>query len=144
MKLCGTCGDVKLETEFGKRAASPDGLAHKCKQCQSEYDKSRTHNPKRVKARAEYAQTEAGKAAGSRAKKSWEKRNAIKKGASTMVGNAVRDGRIEKSEFCEKCSIKNVRIHGHHDDYAKPLEVRWLCSRCHDEWHRDNGEGVNG
>lgn len=27
------------------------------------------------------------------------------------------------------------RIHAHHDDYAKPLEVRFLCWRCHHDLH---------
>lgn len=144
MKLCKSCNTEKLETEFGKRSASPDGLAHKCKRCQSEYDKARSNNPKRIKARADYSKTEAGKAAGAKAKRKWIERNSIKRGASTIAGNAVRDGKIEKSEYCMACGITDVRIHGHHDDYARPLEVRWLCSKCHEDWHRDNGEGKNG
>ena len=30
-----------------------------------------------------------------------------------------------------------------HDDYAKPLSVRWLCGKCHTAWHQENGEGLN-
>lgn len=27
------------------------------------------------------------------------------------------------------------KVHAHHHDYAKPLEVRWLCFRCHKASH---------
>lgn len=35
---------------------------------------------------------------------------------------------------CEVCGEQ--RAHRHHDDYSKPLEVRWLCPRHHGEVHR--------
>jgi uncharacterized protein YdaU (DUF1376 family) len=34
---------------------------------------------------------------------------------------------------CEVCGADTVEMH--HDDYQKPLDVRWLCKRHHDEYH---------
>lgn len=60
--------------------------------------------------------------------------------AHTAVGNAVRDRRLFKKP-CEACG--NARAHAHHDDYDKPLDVRWLCPPCHFDWHQKNGPGLN-
>lgn len=34
---------------------------------------------------------------------------------------------------CEKCQA--AKAEAHHDDYTKPLAVRWLCRRCHAAHH---------
>jgi len=47
---------------------------------------------------------------------------------------AVRKGRLVQ-EPCEVCG--EMKVEGHHDDYAKPLEVRWLCRYHHDEHHKN-------
>lgn len=40
-----------------------------------------------------------------------------------------------KPEPCEACgSVTN--IHGHHDDYLSPLDLRWFCDACHSTLHR--------
>lgn len=42
--------------------------------------------------------------------------------------------RVLDPEPCEGCGAgEAVR---HHDDYSKPLEVRWLCRTCHGIEHR--------
>jgi hypothetical protein len=58
----------------------------------------------------------------------------MKQQARVMAKNAIRAGRLIPQP-CEKCEA--VKAEMHHDDYFKPLEVRWLCRRCHREEHRN-------
>lgn len=140
MKHCNKCDKDKQDDEFHKRKASIDGLAARCKDCQRAYDKARANDPKRVIARLEYSKTEAGIVAATRAKKKYIERNPIKRGAHVIVGNAIRGKKLFR-EPCEVCG--ELKVHAHHDDYAKPLNVRWLCDEHHNEWHKENGEGLN-
>jgi hypothetical protein len=54
--------------------------------------------------------------------------------ARKLLQAAVADGRIQRQP-CEVCARE--KAHGHHDDYAKPYDVRWLCHRCHMAHHRE-------
>ena len=56
--------------------------------------------------------------------------------ARTAVNNALRDGRLVKPDQCERCGTAGA-LHGHHDDYSKPLEVEWLCRSCHTTEHHE-------
>lgn len=140
MKHCNICNTTKDDSEFHKRKASNDGLAARCKSCQKEYDNSRLRDPKRMEMRRNYQKTEKGKLAHNKATKKWVEKNTIKRAVHIITGNAIRDGVIIKQP-CEVCGCKDV--HAHHDDYAHPLNVRWLCDTHHNEWHRINGEGAN-
>lgn len=66
-----------------------------------------------------------------------EERNKRKK-AREIFNHYLRDNHIERMP-CEICGAK---AEAHHDDYEKPLEVRWLCFKHHREWHKihDNPE----
>jgi transposase-like protein len=108
-----------------------------------EYDRKRANRSDRVEARKRYAKTPEGIEAGNRSKIAWIRRNQKKKWAANCVCNAVRDGKIVKPTECEACGNPAIRIEGHHDDYDRPLDVKWLCSKCHREWHKLNGEGAN-
>lgn len=105
-----------------------------------QYDKARDQDPDRIEMKKRYAKTEAGIVSGNKAKRKWQENNLIKRAVHVQTGNAIRDGLLIK-EPCECCDEQIV--HAHHDDYAKPLEVRWLCSKCHEKWHDENGEALN-
>lgn len=63
--------------------------------------------------------------------------------AQDLCERAIAKG-ILVPEPCECCGDfgKMVdgrnKIHAHHDNYNKPLEVRWLCQNCHHKWHKNN------
>lgn len=52
--------------------------------------------------------------------------------ARQITANAINSGRLVR-EPCEVCAA--TPADAHHDDYSKPLEVRWLCERCHHDHH---------
>lgn len=59
----------------------------------------------------------------------------LKMRSRTALERAVYAGRITKGA-CERAGGDcSGRIEGHHDDYEKPLDVRWLCQHHHLELH---------
>lgn len=58
--------------------------------------------------------------------------------AKTLARNAlyaaIKNGKIRRQP-CEVCG--DPKVHGHHDDYSKRLEVRWLCSVHHAQVHKE-------
>lgn len=59
--------------------------------------------------------------------------------AHLQVSYALSKGTLCKQP-CEKCGRP---AEAHHDDYLKPLHVRWLCGTCHRTWPLQNGRGLN-
>ena len=56
-----------------------------------------------------------------------------RKWCRSTLNHAIRDGLLTKRD-CEICGRKSQ---AHHDDYTKPLDVRWLCFYHHrKEAHR--------
>jgi hypothetical protein len=52
--------------------------------------------------------------------------------AVSLVNLAIKRGDLVRGA-CEVCG--SAESHGHHDDYSKPLKVRWLCSLHQSEEH---------
>lgn len=56
----------------------------------------------------------------------------LRRNARNLINKMLRQGLLERQP-CEVC--KNLKVEAHHDDYSKPIEVRWLCKQHHYEHH---------
>lgn len=67
----------------------------------------------------------------------WHGRSERNWAARYKVMLAVASGKLIKPELCEECGFptRPERLHGHHEDYARPLDVLWLCDLCHHKRH---------
>lgn len=72
------------------------------------------------------------------------------KRALHLVEKAIQKGILHRPSVCEVCD-KNCapangrpQIEAHHDDYSKPLTVRWLCRKCHFQWHKTHHAAKSG
>jgi hypothetical protein len=147
MKTCFKCQRNLPLKAFYRHQTMADGHLNKCKKCTKAdnrkhrlenaekykaYDRARATAPQRVAARSAYAATPRGKEVKARAIANYRARHPQKYAANNAVNNAIRDGRLERKS-CEVCGAK---AQAHHDDYSKPLDVKWLCQRHHRDRHR--------
>lgn len=137
---------------FYKHSQMKDGHLNKCIDCSKkdviknrnkkieyyrEYDRERGSKPDRVLKRKEYQERMKTEGKWPEMRKrytnNYRKKNLHKYFANHKVSNAKRAGRLEK----EKCSIcGNKKTEAHHPDYRKPLDVMWLCDKCHKQEHK--------
>jgi len=149
-KTCFKCNRLQPMTEFYAHRFMADGFLNKCKTCTKtdvktyylqnieyyrEYERERAILPKRVSARIAYAKTPQGLERTNEGKKRWVQRNPEKRKAQVAVKNALRNKLLKKMP-CEICG-STIRVHGHHEDYSKPLQVIWLCPRHHTDRHKE-------
>jgi hypothetical protein len=136
MKECFKCLNVLPLSEFYRHKYMADGHLNKCKSCtkqdvkkhynetrpaRSEYERKRFADPKR-------------KANLIRYQRNSRKRNPEKNTARRLLNRAVATGKLFRMP-CKHCG--EVKTEAHHTDYSKPLDVEWLCFKC----HRVHGHG---
>lgn len=136
MKTCFKCGQSKKRSEFYRHPSMGDGLLGKCKACtRSDVKKNRELDIEKHRAR--------DRARGHHETPGYCKRYRAERRrmarAHNAVARAIRDGMLFPQP-CEICANKQALAH--HEDYRKPLAVRWLCQVHHKERHREL-EGVD-
>lgn len=137
IKKCSKCKINKPLNEFTKFLSRYDKLRSACKACIKKYRQT-------VKGKAcdsKYQKSEKGKETYKKAVQKYHIANPIKRKARYVVTYAIVSGNLIKQP-CQICG--KMRVDAHHCDYRKPLEVMWLCRQHHVEWHKENGEGLNG
>ena len=134
-KRCFKCEQSLPESEFYKHKAMATGTLNKCKECTkndvrknrkenfehyAEYEKQRYKKPSRRKALTFRA-------------KVWREKNPEAYMAHSAVSRAVKSGKLVK-DSCLFCN-SDENVHAHHNNYSKPLDVIWLCAKCHHRMH---------
>lgn len=137
MKTCFKCGETKDFTEFYKHPRMADGHLGKCKECtKKDVNKRYYSEPEKIKDyEKKRQQTRERRENKLKYQKISRTNHSDKYLARCMVSNAIRDGRLTKQP-CEVCEA--VKAEAHHDDYSKPLEVRWLCLKHHRQHHKEH------
>lgn len=131
-KECFKCGEVKHLSEFYKHKKMRDGHLGKCKTCtKSDSTKHRNDN---IDACRIYDRAR-GNRQSQEYLREYRAKNPEKYKAHCAVNNAIRDKRMFKLP-CQECGSE-VGVHGHHEDYSKPLSVIWLCPVHHKQRHSE-------
>jgi len=121
-KRCAGCKQTYSKEEWGPS----NGY---CRSCQRDYMRAwRARNPELM---AEYRRRREAKHGTHKKPKDPAQRR-----AQWAVSYALEKGRLVRPLCCPQCGRK-VRVDAHHEDYSKPLEVEWLCRRCHMTRHAD-------
>jgi hypothetical protein len=115
-KRCSRCGEMKALSAFSRRRGTQYQSA--CKACATANLREWTAqdgNRERL-----YQSITASKS-----------RHVEHVKARRAVATALQAGRLTRGA-CEDAGDCAGPVQAHHDDYAKPLEVRWLCRRHHE------------
>lgn len=125
MKRCSRCGVMKSEEGFTPKMA-------RCKACRSEVHRERRAlGLGQATDRARYRKSLRERQLHAARSQRWAARNRHKATAGLRVLRAIKRGVLVRQP-CEVCGAKGL---AHHDDYTKPLEVRWLCPLHHARHH---------
>ena len=132
IKTCFKCGQGKPLDEFYCHSGMGDGYLGKCKEC------TRKDVQKNREANIDYYRAY-DRARGNRMTAEDIRKQRARHPEWARAHRAVSKAKIRKGLKplpCEICGTTE-HIHAHHDDYSKPLEIRWLCALHHKQVHKE-------
>ena len=147
IKRCPRCKQELSVTLFYHDKLSMDGYSFYCKQCtrviqiisrekhaarqiENHHKYYLNHKDEIAKRDKEYRRTPQGKRVNVKKYYRMRAKYPEKFKAREQLRDAVKSGKIKRG-VCEVCG--SPKTEGHHPDYNKPLEVKWLCQRHHRE-----------
>jgi len=105
----------------------------KIKRYKKQYNQSEEGKEVNRKQHEVYCKTETGKEICRKSSEKWNNLNPEKIKTIRKANHAIEGGKLIRQP-CEICGATE-HIHKHHDNYSKPLDVRWLCPKHHKEHH---------
>ncbi len=135
-KTCKICLVEKPLDEFyllflktKTQTAKHEGRCKECRRIEGRLHKRKTYDPIAAR-KQQIKRRDSGRMAISFARSVLKYPEKNK--ARYTLHNAIATGKIIRQP-CEVCGKKESQ--GHHEDYSKPLEVKWLCRRHHADVH---------
>lgn len=142
VRRCCSCKEVKPLEKFGRDRTQSTGRGYRCNACAYATKAKRLRAVWNERARERIAKNPGPtREINRKAVRAYVERYPIKAEARAEVFRAKQRGELVPAP-CEVCGKE--KTHAHHDDYAKPLQVRWLCHLHHKAWHKEHGPGKNG
>lgn len=123
-KVCTKCNIEKAGKEFYSAWPYRRGGVTRCKDCYREYNLTEDHAEADRRWRAKNP-----KWAYERTKEYRLAHPEIQKAHNT-VSYAIQTGNLERPTNCMSCGEAG-KIEAHHENYDLPLDIVWLCRRCH-------------
>lgn len=119
MKKCPSCESTKPDSDF---YGNKPKLSSYCKDCTIRLSKQWSDSNRKRKLEIN---------------RQWRLRNPARRKLSLFGSNrvwkALKDGVLVRGTICSKCGSSD-RIEAAHSDYSSPLNVLWLCIKCHRAW----------
>jgi len=125
----------KENPEKVKKYKAADYQKHKEKRDKS----AREYLKKYPEKKKEYAKKSREKETFKEWRRAWDRaqeyHKTLEQKARKVVCYAVKNGSLTKPTTCSECQNEG-KVEAHHADYEKPLEVVWLCRKCHMAKHK--------
>ena len=134
LNVCTKCSNKKEPEDFPRHRKSKTGRSTVCKSCKNR--KYREDPAERLaRSTAKNRESDRESYQRNREKILGRRRGNPEERARRKLNYEIERGRVTRPDRCSECGV-GCRAEAHHHDYSKPLEVTWLCRKCHKWKHR--------